>query len=359
MTVLDTVIVGGGQAGLATGYHAKRSHLSCALLEAGPAPVGSWPHYYDSLTLFSPARYSALPGLPFPGAPEHYPTRDEVVQYLTDYARHFALPVELNRRVDAIRQVGALFEVQAGDQTYRARSVVAATGAFHRPYMPQLPGQSDFRGQVIHSFAYRNSVPYTGKRVVVVGAGNSAVQIAVELAQGARVSLATRETVKFRPQVILGKDIHFWMRVTGVDSLPLGYWKQVGTSVGVLDTGVYQAALAAGQPDRRPMFSRFTAIGVVWADGTEEPVDAVVFATGFRPSVGYLSGLGAVDEEGRPLQRGGVSLSVPGLYYVGLSGQRSIASATLRGVGADAAHVLSHLRRHLRSGVVLRRRVTG
>jgi putative flavoprotein involved in K+ transport len=238
--VLDSVIVGAGQAGLAAGYQAQRAHLSFRILEAGSAPAGSWPHYYDSLKLFSPARYSALPGLPFPGDPDRYPTRDEVVDYLTGYARHFALPVELNRRVDTIRRVGALFEVQAGDQTYQARTVISATGAFRRPYMPQLPGQSDFQGEIVHSFAYRNPTPYAGKRVVVVGAGNSAVQIAVELARVAKVTLATREPVQFRPQRIFGRDIHFWARVTGVDTAPLGLWTRVGDSKGVLDTGVYE-----------------------------------------------------------------------------------------------------------------------
>lgn len=347
--VLDTLIVGAGQAGLAAGYHAQRGKLSFAILEAGPAPAGSWPHYYDSLRLFSPARYSSLPGLAFPGDPERYPTRDEVVAYLAKYTRHFALPVEVNRRVEAVRRVGDLFEVATTNQSYRARTVVAATGAFHRPYIPQLPGRTEFQGQVLHSFEYRNPAPFAGKRVVVVGAGNSAVQIAVELAREARVTLATREPVKFRPQRILGRDIHFWLRASGLDTLPLGLVTRVGNAAGVLDTGVYAAALAGGRPDRRPMFTRFTGSGVVWSDGTPEAVDGVIFATGYRPNLGYLTGLGAFGSGEEPVHRGGVSLTAPGLYYVGLSGQRSHASATIRGVGRDAGYVMRHLRRHLES----------
>jgi putative flavoprotein involved in K+ transport len=344
--VYDAVVIGAGQAGLATGYQLQRAGRSFVALEAGPQPVGSWPQYYDSLKLFSPARYSSLPGLSFPGDPERYPTRDEVAAYLMRYAAHFNLPVHLNTRVQQVLRDGQVLEVTTTDgRSYRTHSVIAATGSFHRPFIPEVAGREDFQGRVVHSFQYRSPESFQGQRVVVVGAGNSAVQIAVELANTAKVTLATREPVKFKPQVILGKDIHFWARLTGLDTLPLGYWKQVGKAVGVLDTGIYQAALAAGKPDTRPMFTHFTVNGVVWADGSEEAVDAVVFATGYRPGVAYLSGLGALDEAGRPLQRGGVSLNVPGLYYVGLSGQRSIASATLRGVGADAAHILSHLRR--------------
>jgi putative flavoprotein involved in K+ transport len=348
--VFDAIVIGGGQAGLATGYHLKRAGLNFLILEAGSQPAGSWAQYYDHLKLFSPARYSSLPGIPFPGDPDHYPTRDEVVAYLVQYATHFELPVQLHTRVKQVHREGTQFRITTVDgREFRAHSLIAATGSFHHPFVPEIPGRDKFQGQVLHSVQYRNPEPFRNKRVVVVGAGNSAVQIAVEVAKVADVTLATREPINFKPQRLLGKDIHFWSIITGLDSLPLGYWREVGKSVGVLDTGVYQAAIAVGKPDRRPMFTHFTENGVSWADGSTEAVDAVVLATGYRPSVEYLSPIGATDEVGRPLHRGGVSLTVPGLYYVGLSGQRSVASATLRGVGSDAAHVVSHLRRYLKT----------
>jgi putative flavoprotein involved in K+ transport len=345
----DTIIIGAGQAGLAAGYHLRRVGMDFLVLEGEAQPGGSWPHYYDSLTLFSPAGRSSLPGMLFPADPDHYPARDEVTTYLRQYAGHFQLPIITNARVVRVEQEAEGFRVitQQG-VTYTGRSIIAATGAFHRPYTPQLPGQDTFQGQTLHSATYRNPTPFQGQRVVVVGAGNSAIQIAVELAQVAHVTLATRQPIRFRPQRLLGRDIHHWARLLGLDRLPLGPWLAARMGQGVLDTGVYQAAVAAGQPHRRQMFVRFTPSGVVWADDVEEPIDAVIYATGYRPNLDYLTALGALDADGQALHRRGVSTMVPRLGYVGVHNQWTYASATLRGVGPDAAYVVSVLHRQLR-----------
>lgn len=346
--VLDALVVGGGQAGLAAGYHLKRADLSFAILEAGGEPGGSWPGYYDSLRLFSPARYSGLPGLPFQGPSNRYPTRDEVVAYLSGYAEAFDLPVLVGERVVRAERADSGFRLLTEDGgDHWARALISATGPFARPHRPRFSGQERFGGKILHAADYRDPEPFRGKRVLVVGAGNSAVQIAHELAAVADVSLATRAPIRFRPQVILGRDIHFWLRATGLDRLPLGRLLDVSEPAGVLDDGTYAAAVAAGRPDRRPMFSRFTERGVVWADGEEEAVDAVLLATGYRPNLGYLEPLSALRADGRPDQRAGLSRAVPGLYFVGLPFQTSFASATLRGVGPDAALVISRLRAHL------------
>jgi putative flavoprotein involved in K+ transport len=346
--VYDALVIGAGQAGLAAGYHLKRAGLTFTILEAGPRPAGSWPRYYDSLTLFSPTRYSSLPGLPFPGDPNHYPVRDEVIHYLEAYASHFRLPVVTGTRVERIDRDKGTFAIHTADGSlYQARTVIAATGAFNSPNVPSIPGQEIFKGRVIHSSEYHHPRLYHGDRVVVVGAGNSAVQIAVEVAQEADVTLATRGPVKFRPQRIWGRDIHFWGKWTGLDTLPIGNRLGTCNGGGVLDAGFYQAAVALGRPDQRPMFSRFTENGVVWSDRTSEQVDVVILATGYKPNVSYLRHIGVNDQE--PIHhRGGASLDVPGLYYVGLACQRSHASATLRGVGADAHYIVKRLTTYLR-----------
>jgi putative flavoprotein involved in K+ transport len=344
----DTIVIGAGQAGLAAGYHLRRTGLDFVLLEGDTQPGGSWPHYYDSLKLFSPASRSSLPGMPFPGDRDHYPTRDEVTAYLRQYAGHFQLPIIAGARVVRVERETEGFRVitQQG-VTYTGRSVIAATGAFHRPYTPQIPGQDSFQGQLLHSAAYRHPTPFQGQRVVVVGAGNSAIQIAVELAQVAHVTLATRQPIRFRPQRLLGRDIHHWARLLRLDRLPLGPWLAARMGQGVLDTGVYQTAVAVGRPHRCQIFVRFSPSGVVWADGVEEPIDAVIYATGYRPNLDFLTAPGALDADGQALHRHGVSTTVPWLAYVGLHNQWTYASATLRGVGPDAAYVVSAIRRQL------------
>lgn len=348
--MFDAIVVGGGQAGLAAGYHLKRKGLTFRILDANSELGGSWQHYYDSLTLFSPAQYLSLPEMEYPGPRDYYPSKSEVIQYLQDYATRFQLPVELNSRVfRVIRGENGAFVTQTQQgQTFESRSVICASGPFHDPYIPEMKGMGEYRGTILHSFHYRNATPFKGKRILVVGAGNSAVQIAAELSKVARTTIVTRSPIKFTRQRLLGKDIHFWLRVTGFDTLPLGYWNKVPQPNYVIDAGRYKAAVQSGAPDQRSMFTAFTEEGVRWANGQTEVVDAVIFATGYRPCYPYLSDLGALRQDGSPLQRGGVSTVVEGLYHVGLPGQRSFASASLRGVGNDAHYVVRSLERYLK-----------
>ena len=346
MSEYDVLVIGAGQAGLATAHALRSTGLSHLVLEAGEQVGGSWPLFYDSLSLFSPARFCALPGLAMPGDPGRYPTRDEAVVYLRSYAEHFGVPVRTGARVASVRAPGSDGFVVGlvGGETLRARAVVAATGGFGAPYVPTLPGMSRYGGELLHVSAYRRPDGFAGRRVVVVGAGNSAVQVAHELSAVARVSLATRAPLGLRRQRPLGVDLHYWVAWSGLDRLPLG--RRAGGAVGVLDDGTYAAAVAAGRPDRRPMFSALTPEGVRWDDGTTEPVDTVILATGYRPDVGYLPQV-ALAADGWPEHHRGVSTTVPGLGFVGLPGQTGIASATLRGVGPDARRVVRHLARRL------------
>jgi len=313
--VWDAIVVGGGQAGLASGYHLQKNGLRFLILEANGQAVGSWPNYYDSLKLFSPARFSSLPGLKFPGAGDHYPLRDEVIRYLQKYAKQFRLPIQTHQRVESVEKTGETFTIRtvSGDR-YESKTVINATGAFQHPYMPVIKGREKFRGNILHSSEYRNPIPFVNQRVLVVGAGNSAVQIAVELAEVSRTSLAILRPVKFVKQRILGRDLHFWIRAFGFDTFPIWRFGDVAPrSRAVIDLGNYKACLAVGKPDQRPMFASFHAEGVIWPDGTKERVDTVIFATGYRPHPVHLKNIGALDSEGRPLQTAGISTTVPGL----------------------------------------------
>ncbi len=344
----DVIVIGAGQAGLAAGYHLQKAGLRFTILEASSEAAGSWPHYYESLELFSPARYSSLPGLPFPGEPERYPLRNEVIAYLKGYASHFNLPIITNNKVMTVNKTAMGFEVRTENgQQYEAQTLISATGSFTNPYRPHLVGESSFQGQILHSVTYQNPAPFKGQRVIVVGAGNSAIQIATELAEIADVTIASRQPIRFVPQRILGKDVHFWIKIVGFDGLPIGRWLTIKKTAPVLDRGKYQTALAAKQPNRRAMFTRLTTDGVMWTEEEEEKVEAIILATGYRPNQGFLADLGALHSNGQPQQKAGVSQTVAGLYYIGLPWQRAHASATLRGVGADAKVVVQHVKRYL------------
>ncbi|MBM0255937.1 NAD(P)/FAD-dependent oxidoreductase [Micromonospora sp. 4G55] len=350
------IIVGGGQSGLAAARAALSVGLRPVVLEAGVETVGSWPDYYDSLTLFSPARYSALPGTAFGGSdPDRYPARDEVVAYLRRYAGSLDVDIRTGVCVTAVhpRGTGYLVRTDTGDEI-PAAGVIAASGSFGNPHLPELPGREEYAGEVRHVAHYRRPEPYAGKRVIVVGAGNSAVQVAHELVSYASVTLATRAPIQFVPQRIRGRDLHYWLHVTGADRLPRAVLTRLVRHAAVLDTGVYREAIASGLLARREMFTAFTSDGVVWANGSFEAVDAVIFATGYRPNLDYLAPLETL-ERGVPRQVAGVSTTHPGLVYLGLEFQRSFSSNTLRGVGRDAAHVVADLAEGV-SGATRRRR---
>src|SRR6266516_4275421 len=310
------VVVGAGQSGLAAARALRARGMPAVILEASDRPAGSWPRYYDSLRLFSPAAYSSMPGMPFPGAPDRYPGRDEVADYLERYASWLGAEIQTGTRVQTVRQDGRHFIVVTGDgRALRASGIVAASGSFSNPYRPSFEGEEAFAGLLSHVADYRNPAPYAGRRVIVVGAGDSAAQVANELAPVATVTLASRHPVRFIPQRLGGQDVHYWLRETGFDTLPAEWLSKIAGGSVVTDSTGFQQTLADGLAGRRPMFTALDRDTVVWSDGQREPADAIILATGYRPSLGYL----------------------------GLEHQRSFASNTLRGVSDDARAVIAPL----------------
>lgn len=345
----QVIVIGAGQAGLAAARALQQRGLRPTILDARAAAGGSWPSYYDSLELFTPAWFDALPGMPFPGDPHRYPTGSEVAEYLGAYARGLGCEIRTGVRVREVSTEGGVFSVRTGtDERLQARAVVAASGQFTNPHRPVLPGLEGYSGPLVHSAEYRCPDPYRGKRVVVVGAGNSAVQIGVELASVASVSIASRSPVRYATSGPIPGRSRFWRVLSVAGRVPAGRLFSSGT-IPVIDTGGQRAAIEGGLLDRRDLPCGSDGRTLRWSDGTAEPVDAVVLATGYRPALGYLEPLGVLDH-GRPEHRGGVSRTVPGLAFVGLEHQRTILSATMHGVGRDAAHVARALAAHLGRG---------
>jgi putative flavoprotein involved in K+ transport len=336
---LDVVVVGGGQAGLAIGYHLARRGLRFVILEAGPGVGAAWRGRWDSLLLFTPRRYDSLPGLPFPGDPDGYPGRDEVVDYLEAYVEAFDLPVRLNSRVDSVASPNGGFQLRldAGD-VVTADQVVVTTGPFTTPFVPAFA--DGLSGSVVqmHSTGYRNPKVVPAGTVLVVGGGNTGYQIAGELARQGRdvhLSIGSRQTPL--PQRVLGRDLFWWLTKLGV------FGKTVETRLG---RRLRERLPLIGESPRKAqragvtLRARATAAEgrtVRFADGTELDVDAVIWATGYRPDYGWIHA-DVADDRGRPVHRRGVT-AVPGLYFLGLEWQWTRGSALLGWVKDDAAYV--------------------
>ena len=267
-----------------------------------------------------------------------------MAQYLERYAAQLDVDILTNTRVRSIDPDGGAFLVHLDDgRSLHASGIVAASGSFSNPYLPSFPGEDTFTGELSHVASYRNPEPYEGLRVVVVGAGDSAAQVANELAPVASVTIATRHPLRFIPQIQRGKDAHYWLRETGFDTLPAVWLSRITGGAVVTDSTGFERTLREGRVDRRPMFVALDGDRVVWSDGRREAVDAIILATGYRPSVSYLRELGALNEDAVPMHVGGISSTHLGVVYVGLEFQRSYSSNTLRGVSDDARAVVSPL----------------
>jgi putative flavoprotein involved in K+ transport len=346
----DTLVIGGGQAGLAVGQQLAGRDHDVLILDAAPRVGDTWRRRWDSLRLFTPAAYSGLPGMPFPAPPAHLPDKDEVADYLERYAARFDLPVRLRTRVDALAWDGERYVVHTRGVRFEAAHVVVATGPFQRPRIPAVAGQLSAEIHQLHSSQYRRPFDLPDGPVLVVGAGNSGAQIALELARFRTVWLAGPDTGRL-PRRLLGRDLFDWIwpvmtRATvstaagrrlraraarGGDTL-IGMPGRAFADAGIVRLGRVAAA-RGGQP-------------VCAGDGKSDVVQprVIVWCTGFAPDYGWID-LPVFDERGRPRHERGVATDAPGLYFVGLRFQHRMTSSLLGGVGTDAAFVAAQVAR--------------
>jgi putative flavoprotein involved in K+ transport len=335
-------VVGGGQAGLAIGYFLTQQGRDFTILDAAPEPAAAWRQRWDSLRLFTPARYNALPGVAFPGDPDRYPGRDEVVAYLRDYARRFELPVELNSAVRSIRNAGGAYLVELDDRAYEADQVVVATGPFQVPFVPAIAERLDRDVAQRHSTEYRSPDAIPEGRVLVVGGGNTGFQIAEELSASREVHLAIGSRQTPLPQRILGRDLFWYLDATGLIRKTTA--SRIGRRMSGRDTLIGSTPRALRRRHGVQLHGRAVdAAGstVGFENGTKLEVDAVIWATGFRVDHSWID-VPVFDDEGRLVHRRGVTAS-PGLYFLGLSWQHTRGSALLGWVKDDAEHIASQI----------------
>ena len=340
---LEVIVVGGGQAGLAIGYFLAQQGRQFAILEAAEEPAAAWRARWDSLKLFTPARYSSLPGLPFPGDPDSYPGRDDVASYLTEYARHFALPVVLGSRVRAIRRAEDRYLVELEDRSYTADQVVIATGPFQVPFVPAIAddlGQDVFQ---IHSTQYRAPGDLPDGPVLVVGGGNTGFQIAEELSATREVHLSIGSRQTPLPQRILGRDLFWYLEKTGADPQVDGHPDRPPSG-----RQRHPDRLESPDPAQAPRGPAAPAGGRTRrvarsASATEASwtSSAVIWATGFRHDHSWIDAP-IFDDRHRVVHRRGVTDS-PGLYFLGLSWQYTRGSALIGWVGDDAAYIADQI----------------
>ena len=335
-------MIGGGQAGLAIGYFLAQQGRNFAILEAADQPADAWRARWDSLKLFTPARYSSLPGLPFPGDPDAYPGRDDVVDYLTEYARQFRLPVMLGSRVRSIRRAEGRYLVEVDGRSYRADQVVVATGPFQVPFVPPIADQLGQDVVQFHSTQYRAPGDLSDGLVLVVGGGNTGFQIAEELSATREVHLSIGSRQTPLPHRILGRDLFWYLERIG--AMRKSTDTRVGRRLAGRDTliGSTPRTLRKRHGVRlHPRAVEASGHTIRFSDGCGVDAGVVIWATGFRNDHSWIDAP-IFDDQQRVVHRRGVTDS-PGLYFLGLTWQYTRGSALIGWVEDDAAYIADQI----------------
>jgi putative flavoprotein involved in K+ transport len=338
---LEVAVIGAGQAGLAMGYFLADEGRQLRIFDAADSIGAVWRTRWDSLVLFTPRRYDSLPGLPFPGDPDGYPGRDEVISYLEHYASTFALPVELNCPVHSLATADRGFLLDLGTRTVEAKHVVVATGPFQVPNVPAFA--ADLASDVVqmHSTGYRRPSDVPVGTVVVVGGGNTGFQIANELSATNSVHLAIGSRQTPLPQRLLGRDLFWWLTKTGLIKKTVD--SRIGRRARDRDTLIGSSARDAKRHGVaiEPRVAGASDRTVTFADGSKLDVDAVIWATGYRSDYSWID-VPVFDQDGRVLHRRGAT-DFPGLFFLGLTWQHTRGSALLGWVKDDAEFIAERI----------------
>lgn len=345
----ELIVIGGGQSALACGYYLRRTDIEYLMLDDSEECGGAWRWTWDSLTLFSPAEHSSLPGWLMPPSHGEFPTREEVIDYLCRYEERYGLPVERPVRVRKVEKEGELFLLDTTDGIYRSKAVISATGTFDKPFIPDIPGRKKFGGKQIHSSEYRRPDELRNKKVLIVGEGNTGAQILAEVSKLAHTKWATRKEPEFLPDDVDGRVLFdiasakYYAQQKGESFDPAKY--DLGNIVMVPPV---KEARERGVLRSSGTFVEMDDDGVIWEDGTHELFDVIIWCTGFGYATEHLRGLVERDERGKVETEGTRAVDLPGLWLVGYGGWTGFASATLIGVGRSARKTVREAESFLR-----------
>jgi putative flavoprotein involved in K+ transport len=353
----NTIVVGGGQAGLVTGYHLCQRDRRFVVLDASENIGDAWRTRWDSLRLFTPARLSSLPGMPFPAEKHVFPTKDEMADYLAAYTARFDIPVKPGTRVDHLARDGDRFTLETSSGRYTADNVIVALGSFQIPFVPPFADDLDPGIVQLHTKDYRNPDQLQEGPVLVVGAGNSGAEIAVDVAPDHPVWLSGRHpgNIPFDVEGPLARYLVLPLLLPLLGNYILTTSTPMGRKVraqmlgrgGPLvrttpedfaEAGIKRVPRVAGTQDGLPVLD----------DGQIVETHNVIWCTGFRPSFDWidLPIFGGQEHPLEPIHERGVIPDQPGLYFVGLFFQYALSSGVIEGVGRDAAYIVKHLESH-------------
>jgi len=345
----DVAVIGGGQAGLAIGYFLRQEGCRFVILERASELAPAWRERWDSLTLFTPRRYSALSGLAFPGDPDEYPTRDEVIAYLERYAETFQLPIELNSEAKKL-ELGedGRFRLELEDRAITADQVVVATGPFQSPFVPKLAERLAPEVFQVHATGYRRADEVPPGNVLVIGGGNTGYQIAKELSATHKVALSIGSRQTPLPQRLLGRDLFWWLAKARIldKSVETRLGQRLSTRETLIGSSPRELKRRYGV-ELKPRAVDADGRRVRFEDGSHREVDAVIWATGYRPDYSWIK-LPVFDEGSRLRHRRGVT-DVPGLYFLGLAWQHTRGSALIGWVKDDAEYIAEQITSHQQS----------
>jgi putative flavoprotein involved in K+ transport len=344
--VKDIIIVGAGQAGLTMGYYLKQEGYSFLLLEAGNRIGDSWRDRYDSLQLFTPREYSSLPGMILKGEGSGFPCKDEIAIYLEEYARYFQLPVQLQTQVLKIRKEKEIFELHTPTEILQSKKVIIASGGFQQPFIPSFSQHLSSHIFQIHSSQYKSPLQIPKGKVLVVGGGNSGMQIAVELAKTHEVTMAISHPLTFLPLYLFRKSIFNWLEKMGLLYAEIhtkrGRWFQKRKDPIFGFEG--KELIRSGAIKLQGKVVSASGNNIMFQNGGTYSAQSIIWSTGFVQDYKWIEIEKAVNMNGFPNHTKGMS-PVRGLYYIGLPWQSQRGSALICGVGKDAVYLLSEIKK--------------